>query len=179
MRLLLSLGVRKMELLGAKWAEFDLGAGVWNLPALRSKNALAVRIPLPPAAVERLQRLETLACGSAYLFPRRAFRDSKDSHMAQATLNQALHTLNHGLEGFTVHDFRRTVRIQLAALDIPPHIAERCLNHKITGVAGVYDRYDYLEERKAALAQWALVLAGLDNPGKVVPIRKTGAPGRQ
>lgn len=170
-RLLLLLGVRKMELLGSKWEEFDLGAGVWNIPALRSKNDVAVRVPLSPSAVELLQKLEPLACGSAYVFPRRAFRDGRDRHMAQATLNQALGGLDHGLKGFTVHDFRRTVRTQLAALNIPPHIAERCLNHKITGVAGVYDRYDYFDERKAALEQWAQVLAGLEEPGKVVPIQ--------
>ncbi|CAG1023111.1 Prophage integrase IntA [Methylococcales bacterium] len=176
-RLLLLLGVRKMELLGARWEEFNLPSGMWNIPALRSKNEMAVRVPLPPSAVALLHKLEPLACGSPYIFPRRANRDGRDRHMAQATLNQALYGLSHGLKPFTVHDFRRTVRTQLAAMNIPPHIAERCLNHKITGIAGVYDRYDYFEERKAALEQWALILADLEDAGKVVSIHKAEAHG--
>lgn len=176
-RLLLLLGVRKMELLGAKWEEFDLGAGVWNLPAFRSKTETALRIPLAPSAVELFRRLQARACGSAYVFPRRGGHDGRDRHMAESTLNTALYGVRHGLEAFTVHDLRRTVRTRLAELNIPTHIAERCLNHKVPGVAGVYDRYDYFEERKAALEQWALVLAGLDGAGKVVPIRTPKARG--
>ncbi len=76
------------------------------------------------------------------------------------------------LEPFTVHDFRRAVRTQLAAWNIPPQIRERCLTHVVPGIAGVYDRFDYFEERKAALDAWAAVLADLDSGSKVVPIRK-------
>ncbi|AWX98940.1 hypothetical protein A8139_02210 [Marinomonas primoryensis] len=52
---------------------------------------------------------------------------------------------------FTVHDLRRTCRSLLAAQATPGHVAERCLNHKLKGVEGIYDRYDYLEERREAL----------------------------
>jgi integrase len=46
-----------------------------------------------------------------------------------------------GLEYFVIHDLRRTCRSLLAELQVPAHIAERCLNHKQKGVEGVYDRY--------------------------------------
>ena len=49
---------------------------------------------------------------------------------------------------FTVHDLRRTCRTLLAKQGTPGHVAERCLNHKLKGVEGIYDQYDYLEERK-------------------------------
>ena len=52
---------------------------------------------------------------------------------------------------FAVHDLRRTCRSLLAAQGTLGHVAERCLNHKLKGVEGIYDRYDYLEERKEAL----------------------------
>jgi integrase len=171
-RLLLVLGVRKMELLAAPWSEFDLDGAVWHLPAVRAKNEKDIRIPLPAVAVEMLRELHTLACGSGFVFPRRGGLGGRDKPMAASTLNIALDALPHGLEPFTIHDFRRTVRTQLAALNIPPHICERCLNHKIPGVAGVYDRFDYFEERKAALNAWAAVVADLENGSKVVPIRK-------
>ena len=39
-------------------------------------------------------------------------------------------------------------------LGIPPHVVERALNHTMQGVMAIYNRADYLEERKAALAAW-------------------------
>ncbi|MGZ8216275.1 tyrosine-type recombinase/integrase [Methylomagnum sp.] len=182
-RLLLALGVRKMELLAAPWAEFDLDAAVWSLPAKRAKNAHDIRIPLPSMAVEALRELEILGCGSAFVFPARCGLRRGDRPVAASTLNTALESLPHGLEPFTVHDFRRTVRTQLAALNIPPNICERCLNHVIPGIAGVYDRFDYFEERRAALCAWADVLAGLvgadpvpdeSRKATVIPLRRSG-----
>ena len=171
-RLLLLLGVRKMELLAAPWAELDLDAGLWKLPAERAKNGQDITIPLPPIALEWLKELKWFACGSAYVFPSKGRIKAKNQHMSAAALNVAFDRLEHGLEPFVIHDFRRTTRSQLAALRIPPHICERCLNHKIQGVEGVYDRYDYLEERREALNAWANVLNDLENGRKVIPIGK-------
>lgn len=50
-----------------------------------------------------------------------------------------------------MHNFRRTARTHLAALGVEPHVAERCLDHKLKGVKGVYNRHDYVEERRRAL----------------------------
>jgi len=169
-RLLLVLGVRKLELTAAKWSEFDLEAGIWNLPAARNKTERDISIPLPSMALGILGELERLACGSAYVFPARKAQDRMLPHICENTLNVALAKVKHGLEPFTIHDLRRTMRSQLGALRIPPHIAERCLNHKIKGVEGIYDRYDYFNERKEALAAWAAVLAGLEDGNKVIPI---------
>ena len=58
---------------------------------------------------------------------------------------------NAGIEHFTVHDLRRTCCSLLAAAGVASDISERCLNHKIQGTKGIYDRHDYLEERKNAL----------------------------
>jgi integrase len=52
---------------------------------------------------------------------------------------------------FTVHDLRRTCRTLLAKQGILGHVAERCLNHKLKGVEGIYNQHDYFEERKEAL----------------------------
>ncbi len=169
-RLLLVLGVRKSELTAARREEFDLEAATWNMPAARSKTGKAIAIPLPAMAVSLLRELERLACGSAYLFPARKAQDRMLPHICENTLNVALAKVPHGLEPFTIHDLRRTMRTQLGALRVPPHIAERCLNHAVRGVEGVYDRYDYFEERKQALEAWAAVLAGLEDGSKVVPI---------
>lgn len=165
--LLLLLAVRKSELTEAPWAEFDLNEKKWSLPKERSKSGVAIVIPLPPLAMKILEELKVRAFGSDYAFPNR--KSSKNLHMGKDTLNRAIAKLfgiepgrkqqppnvMGDIEYFTVHDLRRTCRSLLASLSVPPHVAERCLNHKLKGVEGVYDRYDYFEERKDALKKLA------------------------
>lgn len=55
----------------------------------------------------------------------------------------------------TPHDLRRTMRSKLSEIGIPPMIAEKVLNHKIPGIINVYDRHDYLEEKREALQKWS------------------------
>jgi len=161
-KLILSLCVRKGELLKAKWTEFDLaGAGikgaVWHLPAERTKGGKALDIPLTPQVVAWLQALRVMAGSSEYVFPKRR-RDprAKQGHIGPDTLNVALGRVKHGIKpGFTLHDLRRTARTHLAALGVSRDVAERCLNHKLKGVEGTYDRHDYFVERRHALTAWS------------------------
>lgn len=171
-KLLLALGVRKMELLAAQWQEFNLETGVWSLPGNRAKTGKPIDIPLSYPVVRWLKELQVRACESPYVFPaRRAAK--RFPHVSPDTLNFALANLKHGLAHFTVHDFRRTMRSELAALGISSEIAERCLNHTIKGVEGIYNRHDYFDERRKALAVWADLLQTLERgeQPKVVPLR--------
>ena len=176
-KLLLALCVRKSELLGARWAEFDLDGGthagaVWHLPASRTKSGESLDIPLAPAVVGWLNALRALAAGSDYVFPKRR-RDPRERvpHVGVDTLNVALQRTNHGLAPFTLHDLRRTARTHLAALGVRREVAERCLGQKLRGVEGTYDRHDYFKERRLALAQWTQLLLDADRGmSKVIPI---------
>ncbi|MEI2605289.1 integrase arm-type DNA-binding domain-containing protein [Erwinia aphidicola] len=168
--LLILLAVRKSELTEAPWKEFDLNEKKWFLPKERSKSGVGIVIPLPELAIDILNELKVRACGSEFVFPNR--RMSKSKHMAKDTLNRALAKLfgiepgkkkqpqnvMGDIEYFTVHDLRRTSRSILASLSVPPHVAERCLNHKLKGVEGIYDRYDYFEEKKEALQRVDLAI---------------------
>ena len=63
-----------------------------------------------------------------------------------------------GTSDWWVHDLRRTAASGMARIGISPHIIEKVLNHKsgiISGVAAVYNRYSYAEEKREALEQWA------------------------
>ena len=173
-KLLLVLAVRKSELIGAPWAEFDLDAAVWRLPADRTKTGQAIDIPLPTIVVEWLQDLQRLASGSKWVLPARKMQQRMVPHICESTIGVALGKVKHGLPPFTVHDFRRTARTHLAALGVSPHVAERCLNHKLKGVEGIYNRHDYFEERKDALETWARLLVQLEegDADKVVPIKQ-------
>lgn len=176
-RLLLLLAVRKSELIGARKSEFDLEAGIWRLPAERTKTETAINIPLSRQAVEALRDLHRLSESSAWLLPARKAQDRMIPHIHENTLNVALAKVKPnmpGIERFCIHDFRRTARTHLAALGVESHIAERCLNHKLKGVEGIYNRHDYLDERRAALNSWANFLEACES-GKdwnVTPIRK-------
>lgn len=176
-KLLLMLATRKTELIGARIVEFDLEAAVWHLPAERTKTGAAIDIPLPRQAVEALRELVRLASNSAWLLPARKMQTRMIPHIDPNTVNAAMaksiRPLLSDCELFTIHDFRRTARTHLEALGTLPHVAERCLNHKVKGVEGIYNRHDYFEERKAALQVWADLLAELEagDTGKVVPIK--------
>jgi len=62
-------------------------------------------------------------------------------------------------------------------LGIPPHVADRVLNHTsgtISGVAAVYNRFQYLDERRNALEAWGKFVEGSIHPerqGNVVALR--------
>lgn len=165
--LLVLLGTRKSELCEAKWSEFDLDKGTWELPKERSKSGVGLLIPLSDLALDMFKELKTRANTSEYVFPSR--RQAKKPHMGPDTLNRAIGkmfgiepgkktnppNLMGDIEYFRVHDLRRTCRTLLASLGVPGHVAERCLNHKLKGVEGIYDRHDYFEERKVALNKLA------------------------
>lgn len=177
-RLLLALCVRKGELFAAPWDEFDLDGKtddgpVWHLPAKRSKTGAAQDIPLSPVVVAWLRTAKELAAGSDWVFPaRRRDKRGKYKHVGMDTLNVALSRVKHGLEPFTIHDFRRTARTQLAELGIAPHVAEACLNHKPKGVEAVYNKHSYFAERRAALQAWSDLLVQIEaGKSNVVPIR--------
>ncbi len=177
-KLLLALCVRKGELFGARWEEFDLdgrtkAGSVWYLPASRTKTGEPLNIPLVAAVVEWLKVLRVVGAGSEYVFPKRR-RDRRDRvpHVGPDTLNVAMYRVKHGLPHFTLHDLRRTARTQLAALGIRSEVAERCLGHKLRGIEGTYNRHDYFDERRAALEQWTKLITQAElGERKVIPIR--------
>jgi integrase len=62
-----------------------------------------------------------------------------------------------GITGWRLHDLRRTCVSGMARLGIAPHVADKILNHQagtISGVAAVYQRHDFLVERREALETW-------------------------
>ncbi|WP_247646528.1 site-specific integrase [Deefgea sp. CFH1-16] len=153
-KLLLVLCCRKMELCAAQWDEFDLEAAIWHMRDDDVKTGKGLDVPLPPCAVEWLRELKRLSGASPYILPARKMQHRGLPHICEGTIGTAMGKLKPHMpdvEAFTVHDLRRTARTQLAALGVDVITAERCLNHKIKGVHGTYDRHDYFDERKAAL----------------------------
>ena len=73
-------------------------------------------------------------------------------------LHKLCDDLGDKVRRFTPHDLRSTARSHLAALGVHVIVAERCLNHSLGGLIGVYDQHDYLTERRGALETWATFL---------------------
>jgi integrase len=96
--------------------------------------------------------------------------------MGPSTLNEVIRRLMDrgvkGLEHFTVHDLRRTASTDLHEAGFDPTIIEEALGHTIKGVAGIYNRAEYREQRRNMLQQWADTLDTWMTPGtaKVVAI---------
>ncbi|MGA7585108.1 MAG: tyrosine-type recombinase/integrase [Rouxiella badensis] len=154
-KLLLLLCCRKMELCSARWEDIDFENAVWHLT--NTKNGDEIDIPLTPNAIVWLDELKVLSCNSEWVLPARKMQNRMIPHIAESTLPVALSkvkTQMQNVENFTLHDFRRTARTHLAALGVDPIVAERCLNHRIKGVEGIYNRHQYFNERRIALTLW-------------------------
>jgi integrase len=77
-----------------------------------------------------------------------------------------------GVSGYTIHDLRRTARSLLSRAGVSADVAERCLGHVMGGVRGIYDRHEYLEEKKRAFELLAGQIERIVNPqANVVPMR--------
>ena len=168
--LLLMLGVRKSELIKAKWTELDLDQALWTIPISRIKTrrkegAKDFVIALPTQAVELFSELQVQACGSDWVLPSRRRGVRKLGHISGDTINRITDELDHGLDAFTIHDLRRTMRSHLSEIGIPFAIAERCLNHKLPGQGEIDDRHDFLDARLSAVQRWCDVLDVLTDEG--------------
>ena len=159
-KLLFLIGCRKGELFKAKRTDFDLISGEWVM-SLKNKTKSAITIPLSRQAIEIINELMQYHIdGSVYLFPSMGTKACRLGYVSDFYINKPIKNIAYPLmtdcDPFTIHDLRRTMRTHLTgSLGANRFVAERCLNHKIAGMEGVYDGGDYLPERRAALEKWA------------------------
>lgn len=148
-QLLILTGQRREEVGGIAWSEIDFEQALWTLPAARSKNRLAHDVPLVPAA---LALIGTPRPGRPNVFGRRGTGFSGWSQ-SKARLDERC-----GVAGWVLHDLRRTVITGMAELGTAPHVVEAVVNHisgHKAGVAGVYNRAEYRDDKLLALQRWA------------------------
>ncbi len=175
-RLLILTGQRREEVAGMSWAELDRATAMWIIPGERAKNGVAHIVPLAPAVLEELDRL-TLAKQQAdqtdeldpALWPKIGPVVTLRGTVSITCYSQAKRKLDaevekvrkdaDPLEPWRVHDIRRTVATGLQRLGIRFEVTEAVLNHVSGakgGVAGIYQRHDWKDEKRAALSAWAL-----------------------
>ena len=154
---------RSGEVRGATWAEFDLDAGLWLVPADRMKANREHRVPLSMAAVDLLRGLERQE-EVELVFPSR-----KGGKVSDMTLVAVLRRMGIGA---VPHGFRSTFRDWAAErTHYPSEMAEMALAHAIGNkVEAAYRRGDMIEKRRRMMEDWAAFLARPEALARVVPI---------
>lgn len=168
--------VRPGELRGAEWAEFDLDAGEWRIPAERMKMPAPHIVPLSTQAVSILRDLQPLTGAGCYVFP--SIR-TLSRPMSENTVNAALRRLGYGKDEMTGHGFRSMAATRLNEMGWNPDAIERQLSHAESNkVREAYTHAaEYLPERRKMMQAWADYLDGLKSGAEIVPIRATSAKG--
>jgi integrase len=150
-------GQRREEVNQMSWDEVDLDRRLWTLPAARAKNGRRHIVHLSEQAMTVLTHPHR---GQTYIFsntsrPYQRFNRSKRRLDAMS-----------GIRDWVLHDLRRTCVSGMARLGIAPHVADKILNHQsgtISGVAAVYQRHQFLAERKDALERWGAHVEAIQN----------------
>jgi integrase len=152
--LLALTGQRREEVARCTWDEIDIGTRTWRLSSARTKNAKAHEVYLSDQALAVLTHVDKKG---EFIFSRSGSATFQDFSLAKRELDQL-----SSVTGWRLHDLRRTCVSGMARLGIPPHLADKILNHQngtISGVAAVYQRHDFLAERKQALKLWGTHVA--------------------
>ena len=159
---LLLTAARRGELAAAKWADIDLQAKTWTIPAESAKTGKARSVPLSAWAAQEFKALRKLAERSVWVLPAAVGDCHVDAKLLTRGVAKNLERFEkQGVAAFHLHDLRRTARTGLSALKVAPHIAERVLGHVVQGLAGVYDVHAYEDEQREALDKWAEHLRSL------------------
>lgn len=178
---------RRDEVARLAKSELDLSERMWQLPRERVKNDEGHLVPLSEAAA---QLLADTAWLGEYAFSTTGAAPISGYSKMKARLTQLMEAIRRKeaeaaghdvgklkpLANWHLHDLRRTGATGMARMGVPPHVVDKILNHKsgtISGVAAVYNRHSYLDERRSALESWARFVDTLvyGRSNNVVPLR--------
>ncbi|MDF0488826.1 tyrosine-type recombinase/integrase [Sphingomonas sp. H39-1-10] len=182
-KLLALTGQRRSEVSGMTWGEIDLDEALWTIPAARAKNGRAHAVPLSPQAVAILKALPRVRSKAGYVFTTTGETSVSGLSKAKQRIDAALLKAAQKaateagedpesvqpIERWTLHDLRRTAATGMARLKHPVAVVEKVLNHisgSFRGIVGVYQLYDFADEKRAALADWASHVERVTSPSE-------------
>ena len=171
MKLMAMTFVRTTELIGARWEEFDLDAGRWDIPATRMKMKTPHIVPLSVQAVNLLKTLQLITGHSKMLFP--GERDHEKS-MSNNTILKALERV--GYKGrMTGHGFRGVASTLLHEMGFDhAHIEIQLAHQERDEVSAAYNHATYLKQRTKLMQHWSDYLESCTT-GKVLPFKRLTA----
>lgn len=162
--------VRPGELRTAEWAEIDLEAAEWRIPASKMKMKVDHLVPLSTQAVEILRGIQSQTGHGKYVFP--GLRTA-ERPMSENTINGALRAMGYAQEVHSAHGFRAMARtIMDEVLYQRVDLIEHQLAHKVKDANGnAYNRTAHLPARKVMMQTWADYLDKLRIGGDVIQFK--------
>jgi integrase len=161
---------RPGELRHMEWAELDLDAAEWRIPAHKMKMRDAHVVPLSSQAVAILRELAPLTGRGRYAFP--GIRTVAEP-MSINTVNAALRRMGFDKDTMTGHGFRAMASTRLNEMGWAPDVIERQLAHaERNKVRAAYNRAQYMAERRAMMQTWADYLEQLKAGANVVAFKR-------
>jgi len=157
---------RSGEVRGATWAEVDIDAAMWVIPAARMKAGREHRVPLPERALELLEAVPRFE-GTDLVFP-----GAKGKPLSDMTLTAALRRMKVTA---TTHGFRSTFSDWASERTATPaEVREMALAHAVgNATEAAYRRGDLFEKRRELMALWAKFIDTAPPKGNVRAIRVT------
>jgi integrase len=169
-RILLLSAQRREKVAGMKWSDVS-SDGTWTIPTEKREKGNAGTLRLPPQAMAIISAQPRYA-RSPWVFtgrndgPIRGFARRREDFIRDC-----------GVGNWHLHDLRRSARSLMSRAKVPNDIAERVLGHARRGIEGVYDKFEYREEKSLALRQLASLIEQIVHPpaDNVVPLRQAEA----
>tara|TARA_R110002167_G_scaffold365406_1_gene589923 strand:+ start:390 stop:1466 length:1077 start_codon:yes stop_codon:yes gene_type:complete len=150
-QLLILSGQRRDEVAGMRWSEINADKMLWVIPVARTKTESEHTLPLTSTMLGIIQSQKKIE-GSDFVFP--SSRSPMTNHASGFSKAKKRIDRLCGFDDWVFHDLRRTAATHMAASNVPIHVGEAILNHrsgKLTPMAKIYNKYDYLKESRIAL----------------------------
>jgi integrase len=169
-RVLLLTGQRLGEVAEMEAHELTSTTHLWTIPRERAKNGVEHVVPMSPEVEVILSSLPRI--GDRFLFTTTGKTPVSGFNKAKRALDREMLSIlqpdvaveDRAMPHWQFHDLRRTAATLMARAKVAPHIIESVLNHrtgKVSGIAAVYNRFDYLDEKRAALETLAGEVKGV------------------
>jgi integrase len=159
-------GQRRDEVARMSWDEVDFDQRIWALPSTRTKNSKPHVVQLSDPAIVVIGAQQR---SGRFVFSRNGITPVGDFSSQKRKLDALC-----GVSDWRLHDLRRTTVSGMASVGVAPHVADKILNHvagTISGVAAVYQRHEFLKERRDALERWGAHVEALLRGGEVVELK--------
>lgn len=152
-RMLILTGQRRSEVAGMRWADLDLEAATWIIPAGDTKAERTHLVTLSPIAVDMLKGLPELG---EFVFSNDGETHISGYSKGKLRLDKFIAANGPALAPWRLHDLRRSAATHMVRLGIPELVVSRVLNHAVQGVTGRhYALHSYAPEKRHALDVWA------------------------
>ncbi|MCH8549763.1 MAG: tyrosine-type recombinase/integrase [Balneolaceae bacterium] len=160
MKMLLLTGQRKSETMKMRW--IDINGDIWTIPKNVAKGKRSHDVPLSDMAMDILKEIKASPDKGRYVFASPVLNDAPISDIKRSVKKVRRFSTKEDekfkVSDFRLHDLRRTFATNLAKLSVDRTVLGKILNHK--GLAGgsritaIYDRHEYLTEKRAAMQKW-------------------------